>query len=43
MGGAGFRYLLAGKFKLRVGIDVAHSPGTWAYYILIIFFLAATG
>jgi len=32
--GAGFRYLLARKFKLRVGIDVAHGPGTWAYYIV---------
>jgi uncharacterized membrane protein YciS (DUF1049 family) len=34
MGGVGFRYLLARKFKLRVGIDVAHSTGTWAYYII---------
>jgi hypothetical protein len=32
--GAGFRYLLARKFKLRVGIDVAHGPDTWAYYIV---------
>ena len=32
--GAGFRYLLARKFKLRVGIDVANSTGTWAYYIV---------
>ena len=32
--GTGFRYLLARKFGLRVGIDVAHSPGTWAYYIV---------
>lgn len=32
--GTGFRYLLARKFKLRVGIDVAHGPGTWAYYIV---------
>ena len=33
-GGAGFRYLLARKFKLRVGIDVARGPDTWAYYIV---------
>jgi hypothetical protein len=32
--GSGFRYLLARKFKLRMGIDVAHGPGTWAYYIV---------
>jgi hypothetical protein len=32
--GTGGRYLLARKFKLRVGIDVAHSPNTWAYYIV---------
>jgi hypothetical protein len=32
--GAGFRYLLARKFKLRMGIDVAHGPDTWAYYII---------
>jgi len=32
--GSGFRYLLARKFKLRVGIDVAHGPDTWAWYIV---------
>jgi len=32
--GTGFRYLLAREFKLRVGIDVAHGPDTWAYYIV---------
>ncbi|MFT3823716.1 MAG: BamA/TamA family outer membrane protein [Chitinophagaceae bacterium] len=32
--GTGFRYLLARKFNLRVGVDLAHSPGTWAYYIV---------
>lgn len=32
--GTGFRYLLARKFKLRVGIDVARGPTTWAYYIV---------
>ena len=33
-GGSGFRYLLARKFKLRVGIDLARGPDTWAYYIV---------
>jgi hypothetical protein len=32
--GTGFRYLVARKFGLRMGIDIAHSPGTWAYYIV---------
>jgi hypothetical protein len=32
--GTGFRYLLARKFKLRTGIDIAHGPGIWAYYIV---------
>ena len=32
--GSGFRYLIARKFKLRVGIDVAKGPDTWAYYIV---------
>lgn len=32
--GTGFRYLLARKFKLRVGMDFAHGPDTWAYYIV---------
>lgn len=32
--GTGFRYLLARKFKLRVGVDLAHGPDTWAYYIV---------
>jgi hypothetical protein len=32
--GTGFRYLLARKFKLRVGIDIARGPTTWAYYIV---------
>ncbi|WP_104733763.1 BamA/TamA family outer membrane protein [Hanstruepera ponticola] len=31
--GAGFRYLLARLFKLRVGIDVAKSNDDWGYYI----------
>jgi hypothetical protein len=32
--GTGFRYLLARKFGLRVGVDVARGPETWAYYIV---------
>ena len=34
-GGAGFRYELASKFGLHVGIDVAHSPGTTAFYFVV--------
>src|SRR5688572_9144879 len=33
-GGAGFRYLIARKLKLRMGVDVAHGPEDWAYYIV---------
>jgi len=32
--GSGFRYLLARKFKLRVGVDIARGPEEWAYYIV---------
>lgn len=32
--GSGIRYLLARKFKLRVGVDVAKGPDAWAYYIV---------
>ncbi len=32
--GTGFRYLIARKFKLRMGIDIAKGPETWAYYIV---------
>ena len=32
--GTGFRYLMARKFGLRMGIDVAFSPGSWGYYIV---------
>ncbi len=32
--GAGFRYLVANKFKLRMGIDIAHGAGSFAYYII---------
>ena len=34
-GGAGFRYEVARKFGMNVGIDVAHSPGTTAVYLVI--------
>jgi hypothetical protein len=32
--GTGFRYLMARQFKLRMGVDVARGPETWAYYIV---------
>jgi hypothetical protein len=32
--GTGFRYLIARKFKLRMGVDVAKGPDNWAYYIV---------
>lgn len=32
--GTGFRYLVARKFKLRAGIDIAKGPDTWTYYIV---------
>ncbi|WP_343696275.1 hypothetical protein [Flavobacterium sp.] len=32
--GTGFRYLIARKFKLRMGIDVARGNEDWAYYIV---------
>lgn len=34
-GGAGGRYLIARKLKLRMGVDVAHGPESWAYYIVL--------
>lgn len=34
-GGAGFRYELARKFGMHVGIDFAHSPGTTAIYFIV--------
>jgi hypothetical protein len=33
-GGAGFRYLIARKFGLRMGVDLARGPEQWAYYIV---------
>lgn len=32
--GAGFRYLLARKLGLKMGIDVARGPENWAFYIV---------
>jgi hypothetical protein len=32
--GTGFRYLIARKFGLRMGADVARGPEQWAYYIV---------
>jgi hypothetical protein len=33
--GTGFRYLLARKFKLRMGLDVAKGPADqWGYYVV---------
>ena len=34
-GGLGFRYKLASKFGMDAGIDVAHSPGTTAVYLVV--------
>jgi hypothetical protein len=31
--GAGFRYLIARLFGLRIGVDVARGPEQWAFYI----------
>ncbi|HVY75378.1 MAG TPA: BamA/TamA family outer membrane protein [Puia sp.] len=33
-GGVGFRYLVAREFGLRMGVDLARGPDTWAYYIV---------
>ena len=33
-GGAGFRYLIARLFRLRMGVDIARGPGQFAYYIV---------
>lgn len=32
--GTGFRYLIARKFKLRMGVDVAKGNEDWAYYVV---------
>ncbi len=33
--GVGFRYLIARALGLRMGIDVARGPETWAFYIVV--------
>ena len=33
--GIGFRYLLARLFGLHAGVDIAHGPGQWAFYIQV--------
>ena len=33
--GAGFRYLIARLFGLKMGLDVAHGPEQWAVYVVI--------
>ncbi len=32
--GTGFRYLIARKFGVRMGVDIAKGPDKWAYYII---------
>jgi hypothetical protein len=32
--GTGFRYLVARKFNLRMGADIARGPEQWAFYII---------
>ncbi len=34
-GGAGFRYLLSRIFRMRMGVDLAVGPNTFAYYIVL--------
>jgi hypothetical protein len=34
-GGAGFRYLIARRMGLRVGLDVARGPDEWVFYIQV--------
>jgi hypothetical protein len=31
--GTGFRYLIAHKLGVTVGVDVAHGPGQNAFYV----------
>jgi hypothetical protein len=33
--GAGLRYRIARLFGMDAGIDVAHGPGEWAFYIQV--------
>jgi len=32
--GTGYRYLIARKFGLRMGLDIAFGPDSWGYYIV---------
>lgn len=32
--GTGWRYLIARKLNLRMGLDIAHGPEQWAYYVV---------
>ena len=34
-GGGGFRYLLARRFGVRAGLDVARGPEDWAVYVIL--------
>jgi hypothetical protein len=34
-GGTGFRYLMARRYDLRLGCDVARGPEDWAFYITV--------
>lgn len=34
-GGAGFRYLIAREYDMRVGADLAHGPDGWAFYLTV--------
>lgn len=34
-GGAGFRYLLARRFDLRMGADIARGEEDWAFYVTV--------
>jgi hypothetical protein len=34
-GGGGFRYLIARKYDLRMGCDVARGPEDWAFYVTV--------
>jgi hypothetical protein len=34
-GGTGFRYLIARRYDLRVGCDIARGPEDWAFYVTV--------
>jgi Omp85 superfamily domain len=34
-GGAGFRYLVARQYDMRLGCDVARGPEEWAFYVTV--------